>query len=265
MGFIQYPKITEDFLLEVAKGNVPGHSRVTKFGRNPNIAAGTTEEIWSVSTNRTRLTAAATLEAISTDIDDSDSGGINPASTGARIITVEGLDGSWAEVSEDITMDGTTASAATSTSFFRVNRVYVKTMGTYGGSNEGTITVRVSGAGSTQAQIEIGKGQTEMAMYSVPTGKTAYINTLWFNADSTRSVACELYQYTGIDDVTTPFVGAKRKLWGQESVTAGTHLERVIEDRFVIAGPADLVWETTAAAGGSAAVEAGFDLILVTN
>ena len=137
--------------------------------------------------------------------------------------------------------------------------------GTYGANNAGTITIRVSSAGSTQAQIEIGKGQTEMAMYSVPTGKTAFINTLWFNSDATRSVSCEMYQYTGIDDVTAPFVGSKRKVWGQTSVSAGLHVHHVVQDRYNVAGPADLVWEITAAAGGDAAVEAGFDLILVDN
>lgn len=259
------PSAPNNYHLEIARGNVTGITKVTKFGRNPDVAAGTTEEVWSVSVNRTRLTTAATIEAISTTDADSGAGGSNPASTGAQIITISGIDENWAEASEDITMDGTTASSATTTKFFRLNRAYVKQTGTYGGTNEGTITIRVSSAGSTQAQLEIGKGQTEMAMYTVPTGKTAYINTLWFNADASRQVACELYRYTGIDDTSTPFVGAKRKLWGQTAVDAGIHLVHNIEDLFTVEGPADIIWEVTAAAGGAAAVEAGFDLKLVTN
>jgi len=166
---------SKEFYLEIAKGNITGHSKVNKFGRNPTIASGATEELWSVSTNRTRLTVAATMEAISTSNADSDSGGSNPASTGARIITIQGLDNNWADASEDITMDGTTASTATITSFFRINRAFVKTTGTYGVANTGTITIRVSGAGSTQAQWEVGKGQTEMAMFSIPTATKGYI------------------------------------------------------------------------------------------
>jgi len=259
----EFADMLKNFRLEVAKGNIPGHTAITKFGRNGAVAASTTEEIWSVSTDRTVLTVAATMEAISTDIDDSDTGGTNPASTGARIITIQGVDDSWNRAEEDITMDGTTASTATSTSFFRVDRAFVKATGTYAGTNEGTITIRVSSAGSTQAQIEIGKGQTEMAMYTVPTGHKVYIDHVEVNSDATRLPSFELYQYTGIDDIATPFVGAKRKIWGVTSVAAGSHVDREVDERYVVTGPADIVFECTAASGGASAVEATFDLTLV--
>ena len=255
--------MNKNFFLEVRKGNVPGHSANTKFGMNGAIPASTTEEVWSVSTNRTRLTTAATLEAISTDIDDSGPGGSNAASTGVQIITIQGIDDSWNAVEEDITMDGTTASSATSNSYLRVNRVFAKQCGTYGGRAEGTITIRVSGAGSTQAEIRVAHAQTEMCMYTVPTGYKAYINNITVNAGAAKPVGFELFQYTGVDDVTDPYVGAKREIWSAPSVLASTYVAREVEDRYEVVGPADIVMECTNTAGAAAIVEATFDFILV--
>ena len=34
------------FMLEISKGNIPGHSHVNKFGRNTAIGSGDTDEIW---------------------------------------------------------------------------------------------------------------------------------------------------------------------------------------------------------------------------
>jgi len=39
-------QFTRDFALEVAKGNIAGHTGVNKFGENPDITLDTTEDIW---------------------------------------------------------------------------------------------------------------------------------------------------------------------------------------------------------------------------
>lgn len=250
-----------DYALEVSLGNETGTSNVEKFGRNGGIATNTTEEIWTVSTDRTTLSVAATLEAISSDGNDTAAG------SGAQIITVEGVDGSWNAVSEDITMAGASASTATSASFFRVNRAFVKQTGTYRGNNEGTITIRVSSAGSTQAQIELGKGQTEQSHYTVPTGMTLHMKCYWLSNDasSTRNLDSEIYQFTGVDDVATSFVGAKRKLHGVTGLGGGIPYQHKFENIKKVSGPADVVIFATAPAGGSVSVEAGFCGYLTTD
>ena len=43
MSFLQHT----EFLLEVVKGNVPGHSAILKWGRNPDIDTGGFEAIWN--------------------------------------------------------------------------------------------------------------------------------------------------------------------------------------------------------------------------
>ena len=47
-----------DFYLEVAKGNIPGHSSINKFGNNPAVATSSTETIWSGSNLYTFPTTA---------------------------------------------------------------------------------------------------------------------------------------------------------------------------------------------------------------
>jgi len=50
-----------DFLLEVSKGNVPGHSMVTIIGSTPNLMEGMTQTVWDVSRSYVYLTADTTL------------------------------------------------------------------------------------------------------------------------------------------------------------------------------------------------------------
>lgn len=164
-----------DFYFDVAAGKIPGDSLVTKFSANE--AVGTTyEEIWDAPTaNLTYLTTAATIEAISSSINDTAAG------THARKIVIVGLDSNWDVASEEITLAGTSASSATTTSFVRIYRAYVSEVGAYGNSNDGNITIRVSGAGSTQAYIlkeaspALGHGQTRMSHFTIPRGARGYI------------------------------------------------------------------------------------------
>jgi hypothetical protein len=196
-----------DFLIEVAKGNVPGHSLVAKFGRNPSIdTADGFADIWTVPiVNKTWLTTAVNLEAISTSANDIAAG------SGAQIITVQGLNDSFLGIEEDITMNGTSASTATTNLFIRVNRMFTKQVGTYRGSNEGDISVRISGGGVVQSNILTGKGQTEQSHFSIAADEFGILLQAYISVDTNKTATGELYQIPGADDITTPFVGAFRK------------------------------------------------------
>lgn len=68
-GTANNPLFTRDFLIEVAEGNIPGHSIINKYGRNPNIpnAVGTFEAVWNgggVYTGHNAVTAQ-TIEVFS--------------------------------------------------------------------------------------------------------------------------------------------------------------------------------------------------------
>lgn len=160
-----------DFFLEVSRGNVAGYSTVQKFGRNDDIDSAAAEDVWAGGGTRVYLSSAETMDVSSTSTNDDG----DPVGTGAHTIMIEGLDSSYDEISESVTMDGTTT-VTTSGSFLRVHRAYVMTAGSVE-TNDGDITIdpTTSGSGSRQAFIASGDGQTLISHYTVPREKTAYM------------------------------------------------------------------------------------------
>jgi len=160
-----------DFYLAVAKGDFTGYSNVSKFGYNPSVGSGNYESIWEGSNAYPWMSAADQLEVLSSDTDDTSAG------TGARTVELQGLDSSWNSLTETVTMNGTSA-VTTTGSFLRIFRARVVTAGS-SGRNEGTITIRDQDTSTTRALITNGatdgNGQTLMAVYTIPAGKTGYI------------------------------------------------------------------------------------------
>jgi len=189
---------SSDFYFDIASGNVPSVTMVNKFGINATIGT-TAEDIWAAGGTLTYLTTAATIEVISSSTNDTAAG------TGAREITIEGLDENWNEASETVATAGTSASTATTTTFIRVFRAVVSQAGAYGGSNAGNVTIRVSSAGSTQAYISTNQGQTQGAHYTIPRGHKAYIIDMHASVDTSKSVSYNVYKRTRANDNTVPF------------------------------------------------------------
>ncbi|MHC4950552.1 MAG: hypothetical protein ACYTEU_06145 [Planctomycetota bacterium] len=252
-----------DFLIEVQKGNVSGHSIVHKFG-----AAGITTnevDVWSVaSTYPFSATAPALVEAVSTSSNDA------PGSPGARVITIAGLDSSWAAATANFTMNGATAVAGAA-SWARVNRMWVVDSGTYGNtgrdSNVGSISLQISGGGRVLAEIDQdatrGYGQTQMAVYTVPSGKTGYVLSASVNVDSNKSATFYFWQRNDADDnVTTPFRG-KRLIIQLDGVATGFNFAPM-SPLGPFAEKTDLWWSAIGGGAGTN-VSVDFEILLVDN
>lgn len=166
-GRLSSPQIS---LLSIAIGRFPSFSVNSKFGEN--AAVGTTfEDVWSNSGTFTYLAAAAQLDVTSTSTADTSAG------TGAQTIRVEGLDTNWAELEEDVTMNGQ-SDVQTSGSFIRVNRMTVLTAGS-GAANAGTITI--SSGANVISEIPVSENQTLQTHFAIPAGKTATFDLLFMN------------------------------------------------------------------------------------
>lgn len=255
--------LSNSYYADVARGRIFGASVVHKFGRNSDVGTAF-EDIWETGGVYSWPTSASTLEAISTDANDTAAG------TGARTVTIEGLDADFNEISETITMNGVSASSATALSFLRVNRAYVVQSGAYSsttsGSNIGNITIRVSGAGATQATIQVdalaGKGQTEIARYTVPAGKVAFVKSVFINVDSTKNAATiAFFQRRSADTIVAPFT-SKRLVVEFDGVLGETALAPTTP-----IGPfpakTDLWFAAHAgAAGNNPEVEVDFEILL---
>ena len=163
----------EDFQLGVASGDLsPSYKQVYKFGQNASVG-NSIETIWLEGGLYVYPPSATTMTVSSSDANDTSAG------TGARTVLISGLDGSYNEISETITMNGQTP-VTTSNSYLRVNRALVLTAGS-GGANAGIIYV---GTGTVTAGVPANKyttingdgtNQSLQAFWTVPAGYTAYI------------------------------------------------------------------------------------------
>jgi hypothetical protein len=163
-----------DWTINISAGDVSGTSYIEKFGMNVDVDSNK-ETIWDGGDIYTYISTAETVAITSTSGADSATG------TGARTVEIQGLDANHNLVYETLTVGG----GAGTQEFLRVFRAKVVTAGT-SGINEGTISITSSDTSTELAQIGVdgsgsnaaGRGQTFMALYTVPAGKTAYL-TQW--------------------------------------------------------------------------------------
>lgn len=245
------------FYDRVAFGTAERWTRVRKFGAADNV--GTSVTPITTSKSYQMPTAAQSLELLSSDANDTSAG------TGARTVIVEGLGSDWTEATETVTMNGITP-VALSTQFVRVYRMKVATSGTYAiadtGSHAGTLTLRTAGGGPTWASIVLenglATGQSQIACYTVPKGKTAWVTSGRVTLETGKSATLQLYQRPNAD-VTSPaepmrLVELNR---GIDSAIGGTY--SLPAGPFV--GPCDLLY-IGAASSTTVDLSVVFDVVL---
>lgn len=180
---------TKNYSLEIAKGNVSGSSLITKFGHNVDIDTGAAEDIWNQGGLYVAPTTARVHNITSTSVNDTSAG------TGMRTVLIRGVNGSYVATSETITMNGT-SNVATVNSYLHIHLMQSQTAGT-SGVNEGTITATAQTDATVTCSMVIGQGQSESAIYLVPTGYTAYIMKLRARMNnSTANSAATVNLYT---------------------------------------------------------------------
>lgn len=134
------------------------------------------------------------------------------AGTGAREVTIMGLDETGAEVEEAVATAGASASAATTATFIRVYRAYVSESGTYAdattGSHVGDITIEDS-AGTedwlTIRTASIERGQSQVGCYSIPLGFTAWIVGAQIHVDSNKALDIISFRRDNILESAAPY------------------------------------------------------------
>ena len=242
-------------LFDLAAGSISGQTSVTQSGRNDTISVEI-ETVWDGAGLYPYLTSSSQVYVTSTaDQDEQDS----PIGQGAQTVEITGLDSSYNEVID-------VADTASSTQFLRVHSVRVKTVGSLGQA-DGEISVR-SGAidsGTLLAQIQtIGEGfgsslgKSFMAVYTVPAGKTAYLQTL--NAGSSRGSDTSFY-------VVSKTFGEDVFIAQDIAISSGSGLGKEYKTPLRFTEKTDI--EVRAISNNADSIgnecQAGFNLVLVDN
>jgi len=160
-----------DYATAVGFSQLIGNSRVAALGNNPDIDTAP-EDIWSGGGQYPWMTAATPLEILSTDANDTSAG------TGARTVTIVGLDINYGIVTQSVILNGITP-VAIPMPLFRINSAMITSAGT-GRVNAGDINIRdVSGA-TVRCVIPLGYGISRQSQYTVPAGSTLAVQSLLF-------------------------------------------------------------------------------------
>lgn len=154
MDMIRLP----NFGLGVAKGQFADISHIHKFGAVPAMSQNQTGTIWDVNDTNYPFSAFTTAGTLSVPAVDASDDGIS--------LTIVGLDENYDPQSETVSVSSTAATTTTN-SFIRVFRAYT------GSTNVANINIQKGG--TTVARVSAGKAQTLMAVYTVPSGYTAYL------------------------------------------------------------------------------------------
>lgn len=153
----KYGKL-EPFELQVARGQIAGHSTANIYGYQASI--GTTFiPVWENATAYTYPVAATQMNLAGSSGDTAS-------------ILINGLDSDYRLISETVVLNGATP-VTTVKSYLRINSMSV-TVGS-ATNPSGAVTLKDLTNTTTYAKINAGVGRTQAAIFTVPAGYTYYL------------------------------------------------------------------------------------------
>jgi len=165
---------TEPFYLQVARGDIFGHSFKHKIGEVPAMSQNNSGTVWDVNDTDYPWSSFDTAGTLTVDRAS--------ASDADKNVIIEGLDADFNPITETVTLTNATGNATTA-SFKRVFEISMNGTST----NVGNVTIK-KGA-TTVGLILAGVGQSIMSVYTIPAGFTGYLTqgvmTVQEGADAT--------------------------------------------------------------------------------
>lgn len=162
--------------IKIQYGGYPELKGWEAAGYNPNVGTNF-ETIWDGS-NVYSFPASALQMTVSSAAGATDDG---------VDVTILGLDTDYNEITETVTLDDSSAGAATTTnSFLRINRAFVSN------GQAPTADITIANGGTTYALIDSPNNTTEMAIYTVPAGKRAYLVYASISLEKQKEVIAKL-------------------------------------------------------------------------
>ena len=249
-----------DYLIEVAKGNIAGASLINKFGANFSVGGNYAPVSIGGIYQTPQVAGAVTLRVKAGNANDTAAG------TGAREITIQGLDATGALQTESVATAGTSASSNFAGTWTRVFRAWVSASGTYATSAAGSHTAAIvieSTAPADWATIDatnFPKGQSQIAAYTVPLGFTAYLLDYVLTIDSGKSVDFILFKRENILETAAPYSAMRTVL---QSRGLAAPLTRKFRDPIRFEALTDIGF--MAKGSGTPEVTADFNILLIAD
>lgn len=151
---------SEPFELQVARGQIPGHSFLSRQGRVPAMSNNQSGTVWDINDTTYPWSAwdtAGTVTVSRASASDAD-----------KNVVISGLDADYNPVSTTITLTNPTGNTS-STVFKRLDTIRMN------GTSVNVGQVNVLKGATTVARIVAGVGQSLKGTYTVPAGYTAYL------------------------------------------------------------------------------------------
>jgi len=193
--------------LDISRGLASGCRVVHCFGRNTSIGATFTPVTRSGFYRTPQVSGATSLRVkAGGNANDTASG------SGARAITIVGLDATGELISETIATAGASASQPTSKTFIRLLDAFVAASGTYASqtapSHSGNITIENGSGGTDWALISDGsfpRGDTEIGVYTTPKGRSGYVHHIRLSSDVEKKSNVVFFKRSGILETQAPY------------------------------------------------------------
>lgn len=152
---------SEPFELQLARGQIPGHSFVHRMARVPQMSNNETGTLWDVNDTVYPWSAWDTAGVISI--------ARASASDAGKNVIVVGLDADYNTFTETVTLTDVSGNTSTN-SFKRIESVRMN------GTSVNVGDVTITKGATVVAKINAGVGQSLMGIYTVPAGYTAFLH-----------------------------------------------------------------------------------------
>jgi len=189
--------VIPEYLIEVAKGNVPGNSIVGVTGANFDVDVANDEDIWGPGGTLVYPTAEEAWEVVSDSASDAAAG------SGAQQVLVQYLDGDYKAQSETVTLSGLTPVPLLAVDSFRHQQSNVIAVGS-GGENAGNISIRRASDSLVRSQIGFdaitgGENISNTSHYTVPANNRAFLVGVYPSVGKNKDIVIRM-KTTNSDD-----------------------------------------------------------------
>lgn len=250
--------------LAIAKGEVVGSSDINKWGNAPDFDEGDgIVTVWDGAEDGSAWELMKYVYSTTADIDSISSSD----ATDTEEITIVGLDSSYNEVTQTKALQGQTR-VALDTSLIRVYRAYNSNGTLFAGHVIVYVnTALTAGVPTDKTKIRVvihpEEQQTEMALYTIPAGKTGYLlggyaSLSGANKTSNYIISFKTKEFNKV-------FRTQQKVALSDSGSSFIPFTYPIPQKLTEKTDLEVTAEMTATGGTGASISAGFSVILVDN